>query len=159
MALLHNQFRQGKAQWECVIVQKQLSVRQNQVNPLIVFGNIRVQFFFSISNIFRSCQSQFLQKKHYSNVLKTYKAVLLILICTLSRQNERFLKKYLNREQIRVFRTQKVTWYGHTLIKYPTDIKDGCLKHVFIVHCFYDIQRISISRKKSDSVPVLANLV
>ena len=36
--------------------------------------------FFSISNEFRSCQSQF-QLKLYSNVLKTYNRVILILIC------------------------------------------------------------------------------
>ena len=44
---------------------KQLTVGQNQESPLIVL---------------RSCQSQFLQKL-YSNVLKTYKGVLLILKC------------------------------------------------------------------------------
>ena len=44
---------------------------------VIVFHSVQ---FFSISNVFRSCQSQFLQKL-YSYVLRTYKGVHLILIC------------------------------------------------------------------------------
>ena len=62
-------------QYKCVIVQA-THCGSKYRKPLNCFW----EFFFSISNEFRSFQSQFLQKL-YSNFLKIYKEVHLILIC------------------------------------------------------------------------------